>query len=107
MPLRNDSRRDFMKTAGALFAGAAVGPTNAMVPRGPEGAPATPFDVKSYGATGDGKTIDSPAINRAIEAAAESGGGTVLFPPGSYLCYSIRLKSKVTLNLSSGSVIVA
>src|ERR1700761_3838489 len=33
------------------------------------------FDVRSYGASGDGKTIDSPAINRAIEAAAAHGGG--------------------------------
>lgn len=107
MPERNDSRREFMKTAGALFAGAAVGPTNPAEGKGPEVSSAPVFNVKSFGATGDGRTIDTPSINRAIEAAAHSGGGTVLFPPGSYLCYSIRLKSKVTLNLSSGSLIVA
>ena len=37
-----------------------------------------------FGATGDGKTVDSPAINKAIEAAAAAGGGTVIFPAGNY-----------------------
>ena len=36
------------------------------------------FDVRTFGATGDGKTVDSPAINAAIEAAAAAGGGTVV-----------------------------
>lgn len=45
-----------------------------------------------FGAKADGKTIDSPAINRAIEAAAQAGGGTVYLPAGEYACYSIRLK---------------
>src|ERR1022692_2452329 len=44
-------------------------------------APAT-FDVRAVGATGDGKTVDSPAINKAIEAAAAAGGATVIFPAG-------------------------
>ena len=51
------------------------------------------YNVKDFGAKADGKTIDSPAINRAIEAAAEAGGGTVYLPAGEYACYSIRLKS--------------
>ena len=38
------------------------------------------FDVKSFGAAADGKTIDTPAVNRAIAAAAATGGGTVRFP---------------------------
>ena len=64
------------------------------------------FDVRKYGATGDGKTLDTPAINKAIEAAAAAGGGTVLFPAGTYLCFSIRLKSRVHLYLGEGAVIV-
>ncbi len=64
-------------------------------------------DIRDFGARGDGKTIDSPAINRAILAAAKAGGGTVLVPPGRYLCFSIRLKDNITLVLSPGSVIVA
>jgi hypothetical protein len=51
--------------------------------------------VRTFGATGDGKTIDSSAINKAIETAAAVGGGTVLFPSGVYASYSIRLKSNI------------
>jgi polygalacturonase len=47
------------------------------------------------------------AVNRAIEAAAATGGGVVVFPAGSYLCFSIHLKSYVNLHLLQGSAIVA
>jgi polygalacturonase len=65
------------------------------------------YDVRAYGATGDGKTLDTDAINRAIEAASDAGGGTVEFPAGTYLSFSIRLKSHVTLHLGQGCVIEA
>lgn len=47
------------------------------------------FDVKKFGAKGDGKNVESPAINSAIDAAALAGGGTVYFPAGTYLSASI------------------
>jgi polygalacturonase len=65
------------------------------------------LDVRSFGATGTGRTLDTPAVNAAIEAAAAAGGGTVMFPAGTYLCFSIRLKSGVHLYLSQGAVILA
>jgi polygalacturonase len=65
------------------------------------------FDVRNYGATGDGKTLDTDAINRAITAAHVKGGGTVYFGPGTYLSASIRLQSNVSLFLAAGSVIEA
>jgi len=65
------------------------------------------FDVRTFGATGDGKTVDSPAINKAIEAAAAAGGGIVIFPAGNYVSFSIRLKSHVDLYLSQGCAIIA
>jgi polygalacturonase len=65
------------------------------------------YDVTAFGAKGDGKTLDTAAINRAIDAAAAAGGGTVLFPSGTYLSYSIRLKSNIALQLSVGATIVA
>ena len=68
---------------------------------------AAPFDVRSFGAVGDGKTLDTAAINKAIDAAAAAGGGTVVFPAGNYLSYTIHLKSHVTLHLEAGSVLVA
>jgi polygalacturonase len=65
------------------------------------------FDVRRFGATGDGKTVDSPAVNRAIEAVAAAGGGTLVFPAGTYLCFTIRLTSNVEIYLSRGCVVVA
>ncbi|MBI2498404.1 MAG: right-handed parallel beta-helix repeat-containing protein [Opitutae bacterium] len=69
--------------------------------------PAPVFDVRAHGATGDGKTLDTAAINAAIDAAAANGGGTVFFPAGNYLSFSIRLKSHVALYLDMGATIVA
>jgi polygalacturonase len=66
-----------------------------------------PFSVRAFGARGDGKALDTPAINRAIDAAHAAGGGTVLFPAGTYLCFSIRLKSNVALYLEHGATILA
>ncbi|QAY76301.1 glycoside hydrolase family 28 protein [Sphingosinicella sp. BN140058] len=65
------------------------------------------LDVRSYGARGDGRTIDSDAVNRAIAAAAAAGGGTVLFPAGRYLCFSIRLASGITLLIDRDAVMEA
>jgi polygalacturonase len=65
------------------------------------------YDVRAYGATGNGLTIDSPAINRAIAAAAAAGGGTVRFPAGTYASYSIRLQSHIALQLEAGATILA
>ncbi len=65
------------------------------------------FNVRDYGAKGDGKTLDSPAIDKAIQACTEQGGGKVVVPAGKYLCGSIHLKSNVELNLKAGCVIVA
>ncbi len=65
------------------------------------------LDVKAFGAKADGTTPDRDAINRAIDAAAAAGGGTVYFPAGTYLTGSIRLRSNITLQLDSGCVIKA
>src|SRR5882724_11487744 len=64
-------------------------------------------DVRKLGALGDGKTIDSTAINKAIDHVAARGGGVVHFPAGTYACYTIRLKSRVALHLDPGATILA
>jgi hypothetical protein len=63
------------------------------------------FDVRQYGAAGDGKTLDTAAINKAIQACNEAGGGTVQFTPGEYVTGTFIMRSHVTLNLEAGAVI--
>jgi polygalacturonase len=108
-------RRDLL-TAGAaslILAGATqrAGATHRAKTARPRdmsaGLPAGWVDVRKFGAVGDGTTIDSPAINKAIDYAAERGGGTVYFPPGTYASYTIRLKSRITLHLEVGATILA
>jgi polygalacturonase len=65
------------------------------------------LSVRSFGATGDGTTLDTDALNRAIAAASAAGGGVVTLPAGVYLCHSIRLRSHVTLELGPGATLVA
>ncbi len=114
MSFHENSRRKFLRAAGVATtvpAGMLLGNTAAFA-QGETGTkhPETRaifYDVMASGATGDGKTIDSPAINRAIDDAAASGGGTVFLRAGNYLCYSIHLKSKVALYLDQGATIIA
>jgi polygalacturonase len=65
------------------------------------------FNIRDYGARGNGTDVDTPAINNSIAAAARNGGGTVFFPAGHYLCFSIHLASNVTLYLDRGAVVIA
>ncbi|MGA2649577.1 MAG: glycoside hydrolase family 28 protein [Terracidiphilus sp.] len=105
-------RREFIRTA--------IGGTATLLPLSEAGAaPQTIsshdggsrhsgwLNVREYGATGDGATLDTPAINRAIDEAAGKGGGTVYFPAGTYACYTIRLKSHIGLYLEHGATILA
>lgn len=68
---------------------------------------ATVYNIKDFGAKGDGKSVDTKAINDAIDAAVKGGGGTVYFPAGTFLSYSIRLKSNIALFLDQGSILLA
>ncbi|MDB6127744.1 MAG: hypothetical protein JWM35_1640, partial [Verrucomicrobia bacterium] len=62
-------------------------------------------DVRNFGALGDGTTLDSAAINRAIGACHAAGGGTVVMSAGIYLSGTIELLSRVTLQLEAGAVL--
>jgi polygalacturonase len=65
------------------------------------------YNIRTYGAEGNGQNIDTKAINMAIDAASAAGGGTVYFPAGNYLSASIHLKSKITLRLEQGCTLIA
>ena len=105
-------RRELLRTGG-VGAATIVMPMASFAALGQDrsaaagGASQVIFDVRKYGAIGDGKTLDTVSVNNAIEAAATSGGGVVVFPAGTYLCFSIRLKSGVRLHLEQGCTILA
>lgn len=64
------------------------------------------FDVREYGAVGDGKTLNTAPIQQAIDACAQNGGGRVEIFGGTYLCGSIELKSFVELHIASNAVLL-
>ncbi len=111
MENNNSKRRDFLCMAGI---GAAAGLLHPMVALGrstssesKQGLRDAVISIQRFGVTGDGKTLDTPAINRAIEEVSRIGGGTLWFPSGTYACHSIHLKSNVSIYLDSGAVILA
>lgn len=80
----------------ALFLILAIAPATAKV-----------FDVRQSGATGDGKTLDTAAIQKALDDCEKSGGGIVELPVGIYLSRPIFLRSQTTLQLDAGAVLQA
>lgn len=65
------------------------------------------FDVHDFGATGDGTTLDTDAIQKTIDTCAEAGGGTVVLAGGTFLSGTIDLRDNVTLHLQAGAVLLA
>jgi len=63
------------------------------------------FNIKTYGAVGDGQALNTDAIAKAIDACSTAGGGTVLIPSGLWLTGPIVLKSNVNLHTDAGALI--
>jgi polygalacturonase len=99
-------RRDLLKVS-PLALGAAVGHVSLVSAQTSTHSAEAVYNVRDFGAAGDGKTVDTQAINNAIEAVAAKGGGTLVFPAGTYMCFTIHLKSHVDLYLSHGCTIQA
>src|SRR5262249_18853894 len=104
-------RRKFLKLTGVGLTGSALGssavPSSISVVSEVSAGSGDVFDVRAFGAKGDGKTLDTPSIDKAIEAAAAAGGGTVRLSAGKYLSYSIHLRSNITMYLGPGAVLIA
>lgn len=64
------------------------------------------FNVREYGAQGNGSSLDTAAIQGCIDSCARQGGGTVYFPNGSYLAGTLFLKNNITLNLAAGATLL-
>jgi hypothetical protein len=94
-------RRDIF-TLGGVAALAARRAAGSPTPSEPDHF----FSARTFGATGDGKTLDTAAIQRAINACTQSGGGIVYVAPGTYLTGTLVLKSNVNFHLESGATIL-
>jgi polygalacturonase len=111
MPYRPRSihRRGFLAAAGsgALLAGA--WPAAAARGRSGNAPPVADgsYDVTRFGAARDGQTLCTAALQKAIDACAASGGGTVLVPAGRYLTGALFLRSHVNLHLAAAAVLLA
>lgn len=67
---------------------------------------AADFEITKYGAIGDGTTLNSLAIQKAIDACHNSGGGKVIIPAGKFLSGTIEMKDNVTLYLQKDAVLL-
>ncbi|MDQ8182147.1 glycoside hydrolase family 28 protein [Pelagicoccus sp. SDUM812005] len=69
--------------------------------------PSALFNVRDYGAAGDGVSLDTHALQKAIDDAHATGGGTVHFPAGTYPSYTLHLRSRISLLLEPGATLLA
>lgn len=108
-PMKNadtlSSRRNFLARLPAA-AGVAVAAQPDLSATAEGATRSGPYNVREFGARGDGEALDTSALQRAIEACARKGGGTVHFPPGRYVSGTLFLKSGVTVELEGGATLV-
>src|SRR5882724_9166862 len=101
------TRRQWIAAVSAPAIAAALTPLSASAAQ--PASPATQslgarvYNIRDYGAKGDGKTLDTAAVQTAIDACNRDGGGNVLVPAGEFQIGAVELKSNVTLHLSAGA----
>lgn len=66
----------------------------------------TDYDITKYGAVGDGKTLNTEAIQKTIDACSQKGGGKVIIPEGTWVSGTIMLKNNVTINLNEKAILL-
>ena len=63
------------------------------------------FNIINFGALGDGKTLNTQAVQKAIDACSQAGGGKVVVPNGVFIIGTVYLKSNIELNLEAGAIL--
>ena len=116
MPDSNLSRREWLERLSVPAVGVSVGAALSPSPvyAAPDQASASvdalngarTYNVRDHGAKGDGKTLDTAALQAAIDACNSDGGGTVLVPAGTFHIGTIELKSNVTLHLAAAATLL-
>ena len=107
----DQARREFIKrfAAGATLTLPTIGITQKAEAMGAQSAATNQapfFNVAAYGAEGDGKTLCTASIQKAVDECARSGGGKVVFPAGKYLTGPIFLKSNVHVEVPAGTTLL-
>src|SRR2546421_12282083 len=91
------ARRNFLKMTGAGIVGLGAPASLAGAEGNHAPAAAGHYHVGVFGAKGDGKTLDMPAVNKAIEVAGAAGGGIFWVSAGACFCHSRHLKGHIVL----------
>src|SRR5215472_2046809 len=101
------TRRDWLGLVSTASLGTTLpGADDAQRSAPPRSRPATSNDLGDYGATGDGKALDTSAVQAAIDACNHDGGGTVLVPAGTFHIGTVEMKSNVTLHIAAGGTLL-
>jgi hypothetical protein len=101
------ARRHFIKhlAVGAAVALPASGAALAATPQTQSSPGTATFNIADYGAQGDGRTLSTAAIQKAIDACAQAGGGQVIVPAGRYLSNALFLKSNINIEILAGGTL--
>jgi len=105
------SRRDWLGAVSTPALAAALLATSSRAAEAASTAPgaragAQVYNIRDFGAKGDGTTLDTAAVQAAIDACARDGGGTVLVPAGRFVIGTTELKSNVTLHLAASATLL-
>src|SRR5882762_567580 len=102
---RESSRRKWL-AAGPVAAASLLTVANAQAPANDKNPGAKFYNIRDFGAKGDGVTLDTPAVQSAIDACNRDQGGTVLVPAGMFVIGTTELKSNVTLHIAAGGTLL-
>ena len=97
------SRRNWLGVISTASVGAGLMATGAKAAEPTDNnLGARVYNIRDFGAKGDGQTLDTAAVQAAIDACNKDQGGTVLVPVGTFVIGSVEMKSNVTLHISAG-----